>query len=62
LAGGAPAKQVGIGPDRTDANAGIADLAFDRTKVFVRCFDCMHATRFRPKLCEDRVEALSSAT
>jgi len=49
---------LGVGPDRTHANAGVINQGFDRAEAFARDFDCMRATRFRAQIGEDWTQAL----
>src|SRR5262245_65270792 len=40
---------LGVGADRTHANARVINQCFDCAEAFARDFDCMRATRFRAR-------------
>jgi hypothetical protein len=49
---------LGVGSDRTHANAGVIDQCFDRAEAFAGDFDCMRATRLRAQIGEDWTQTL----
>jgi hypothetical protein len=54
--------RLGVGTDCTHADSGIVDYRFYGPKLSARDLDGTAATRFRPKLRDDWIEALGLTT